>query len=264
MCSIILEILLMQNELFGPVLAIHVVDEQGEEAASARTYRSEETNPRSVPLPDGRYEVVIQAVGMKGDRKRTFEIEIVDGSTVERRVDFSTGELQIGVRRNDALSDATFKVYVAGTDEEMASGRTYTSESSNPAKVRLTSGRYDVRVHLLEVANKPWIELGTIEIEPQGQRAVQHAFESGSLRIGAVRGAERADALVYVIDQESGKTIAQGRTYTGPSSNPKSFELLPGQYRVKSRTVGKDRVEREIEVTVEAGGQLSQDFDFGG
>lgn len=245
-------------------VAIHVVDEQGQDAGGARTYDREKTNPSSIPLSDGRYDVTVRAVGMKGDLERTFEIEIAEGSTVEKTVDFSTGELRIGVKRNGALSDAVYKVYAAGTNEEMASGRTYTSETRNPAKVRLTTGRYDVKVHILEVANKPWIELGTVEVEPRGQHEAHHAFESGSLAIGALRGTERTDALVYVIDAANGKSVAQARTYTGPSSNPKVFELLPGRYLVRSRTVGKNGIEKETEVAIEAAGQVTHDFDFDG
>lgn len=52
--------------------------------AGSRTYASPETNPRSLPLPDGRYDVEIQALGLKGDVERRFEIEIEGGAAVEK------------------------------------------------------------------------------------------------------------------------------------------------------------------------------------
>jgi len=244
-------------------VAVHVTRrEDGTEAGGARTYTRKETNPTSIPLADGAYDVRVRVVGVKGDHERSFTIEIADGNTVEKALDYSTGELSIGVTRNGGLSDAVFKVYVAGTQDEVASGRTYTSEKSNPATVRLVAGSYDVEVGSVEIANKPWASLGTLEIEPGGSKAVSHVFESGTLTVGAVRGSERVDATVHVVDAETGKAVAQARTYKGPPSNPKTFEVLPGRYRVRFKTVGKEPSKREIEVTVGAGAQVSRDIDF--
>ena len=57
---------------------------------------------------------------------------------MEKEVDFSTGELVVGAKRNGELSDATYRVKVAGTGEAAAQGRTYTSAKSNPAVVKIT------------------------------------------------------------------------------------------------------------------------------
>ncbi len=223
----------------------------GEEAGDGRTYASPDTNPRVIPLPDGKFRVIVQAVGIKGDVTREFEIEIADGSRVEKTVDFSTGELSIGVTRNGELSDAVFKVRLPGTGEEVASGRTYTAASSNPAKVRLTSGTYAVEVGSVEISGGPSHDLGEVALEPGGSAAVSHAWESGTLKVGAARGGELVDATLNLVSVATGKPVAQGRTYKSANSNPKAFELLPGTYRVTVSEIRGPR--RVIEVSIGAG-----------
>jgi Ca-activated chloride channel family protein len=245
-------------------VSVTVTRAGGERVAGSRTYASAETNPRSLPLPDGRYEVAIQAVRIKGDVSRRFEVEIAGGSTVEKRVDFSTGEIAVGVTKNGRLSDATFQVHVAGTRDLAASGRTYTSSTYNPAVVRITSGSYEVGIGSVEIANKPVHKFGRVEVTPQGRVDLAHDFKSGTLRVGAVRGGELVDATVGVVDAASGVSVAGGRTYTSPTSNPTSFDLEPGRYKVTLKAVRLEGTPtKEMEVTVEAGGTVEKSADFG-
>ncbi len=141
------------GELMG--VAIHVTPSVGgEEAGRGRTYTSPETNPRVrvFPLPAGVYDVQVAAVGVEGDTRRTLAgIEIVDGETVEHVVDFSVGELAVGVTRNGMVSRAGLRVYIAGTTTEVAAGVTYASSSSNPHVFTMTAGTYDVLVRPGEV-----------------------------------------------------------------------------------------------------------------
>ncbi len=239
--------------------------DDGKEVAGARTYSKEETNPSSIPLPDGKFDVRVRAVGLKGDVERRFEVEIAEGSTVEKVVDFSTGEISIGVTKNAGkLSDATYHVRVAGTSREVARGRTYTSAGSNPATVRITSGTYDVGVTSVEIEGKPSREFSRIEVEPRGRVDLSHEFHSGILRVGAVQGGELIDVTVGVVDAETGKPVCQGRTYADPKTNPRAFEVTPGRYRVSVKAVRLEgRPQRQFEVTVEAGATVEQAADFG-
>ena len=203
----------------------------GNDVTSARTYRSAETNPRALPLADGRYDVTASAVRIRGNPQRSFQVEIQGGATVSREVDFSTGELIIGVTRNGQLSDAVYQVVVPGQTHSVAQGRTYKTASHNPAKVRISAGAYEVKVKSVEIAGGPEAALGPVTVEPKGRAEISHAFASGTLKLGVVRGAELIDATVTVYGG-SGE-VARGRTYKSPTSNPKSFELLPGEYRVE-------------------------------
>lgn len=245
-------------------VAITVTDSAtGEQTAVARTYRTADTNPSSIPLPDGRYRVRVLAVGLRGDIERSFEIEIADGSTVEHSIDYSTGELSLGVRSNGELADAAYTVRVAGTDNEIAAGRTYESASSNPASVRLTAGRYDVDILSVDIADKPRHTFETIEIEPGGGAELTHGFASGTLKVKAMAGDELADVTVQVIETTSGKSVAQGRTYTAANTNPRVFTLSPGHYRVRAKAVRLEgKPQREVEIVVEAAGVHPLELDF--
>ena len=82
----------------------------GEWIIGARTYESETTNPRRIPLEDGSYRGSVTAAGISGASKFEFDFEIVDGGSVERSFDFSSGEIAVLVTRNGELGDATVRV----------------------------------------------------------------------------------------------------------------------------------------------------------
>ncbi len=248
-------------------VAVQVIDRAGgDQIAGGRTYTSPGTNPRLIPLADGSYDVKITAVGMKGDIRREFKgIEIKDGSKVEKVVDFSTGELAIGVTRNGELTDATVRVYVAATGDEVAGGRTYVADRTNPATFRITAGDYDVEIGSIEISSKPKYRFTGITVEPGGRAERSHDFVSGTLKVGAVQGGELVDATIHVISIETGKPVGQGRTYTSERSNPKTFELPPGKCQVTLKAIRLDGgPKRQIEVTVEAGKTVERMIDFGG
>ena len=233
-------------------VAVLVTDARsGDEAGGGRTYASPDTNPRIIPLEDGVYNVVVRVVGVEGNVSRDFRVEIADGGLVEQELDFSTGELSIGVTRNGELSDAVYHVLAPGSGEQVAAGRTYTRAGTNPASVRLISGTYKVEVRSVEISGDVREALGEVTIEPQGAAAVSHDWQTGTLKIGAARGGELIDATLNLAEFGSGKAVGQGRTYTSESSNPKSFVLLPGDYRVTINEIRGER--RTVEVTVRAG-----------
>ncbi|MFQ5571001.1 MAG: VWA domain-containing protein [Rhodothermales bacterium] len=238
----------------------------GEEIPGGRTYASPETNPRVIPLDAGTYDVEVRAVGFKGNIRQRFEgIEVAKGDTVHQVVDFSTGELAVGVTHNGELSDATVRVLVAGTTEQIAGNRTYTSSSSNPAVFRLTAGTYDVEVGSVEIAGAERRRFEGVVVEAGGRVERAHEFKSGTLRLGAVNGSELVDATVYVYNMDTGKAVDQGRTYTSPNSNPRVFVVPPGRYRIEVKGIRLEgRPERAIEVTLEAGQTVEQTVDFGG
>jgi Ca-activated chloride channel family protein len=230
----------------------------GKDVTGARTYRSAETNPRELPLADGSYKVAVQAIRIKGAPARAFDIEIRDGATVKKDVDFSTGDLAIGVTRNGTLSDAVYQVYVPGEKSPVAQGRTYKSASSNPAQVRISAGDYEVKVSSVEIAGRPAASLGKVTVEPKGRAQLSHEFKSGTLKIGVVRGAELVDAVVAI--HGPGGEVASGRTYKSPSSNPKSFVLEPGDYRVEIAEIRG--VKRQLSVAVGAAETVERTLDL--
>ncbi len=236
-----------------------------EEVASGRTYTSPDTNPRLLPLPEGSYDVAVAAVRIAGASRRFEGVAVDTGETAEKVVDFSSGELAIGVTRNGELSDATVSVFAAGTRETVASGRTYRAASSDPRVFRLAAGHYDVEVASVEIAGKPGQLFTGVEVPPRGRAERSQAFASGQLSIGAVRGRELVDATVAVRPAGGGPAVDSGRTYTRAESNPKRFVLSPGSYVVEVKgvqKVGGAQPERQIEVVIEAGGMVERTIDF--
>lgn len=239
--------------------------EGGNEVARGRTYSKLETNPRIVSLPAGKYNVEMRAIRIKGNVKQILkEIEIANDETIEKVVDFSTGELAINVTRNGALSDATIKVFVAGTSERITGGRTYRREKTNPAVYRLTPGSYDVVLESVEISGSLETRFDGVVVESSKRVERAHEFVSGTLKISTVQGSELVDAVVQVREIGNGQQVAQSRTYTKSSSNPRTFELAPGKYRVHIGTVKLEgKPKKEIEVAVIAGQVVEESVDFG-
>jgi Ca-activated chloride channel family protein len=237
----------------------------GDDVASGRTYTGEATNPRVLPLPDGRYRVEVRPVRVAGAPVHAFDVEIADGSRHEEAVDFSTGELRVGVNRNGAPSDASVEVFPAGGPTRVASGRTYTGATSNPRAFRLPAGTYDVEVEALEIEGGPRHRWEGVAVAGGTPAELSWDFASGTLRVGATRGGQPVDALVSVAPAAGGEAVAGGRTYTAGTSNPKTFVVPPGSYAVTVRPVKADRAdERVLRMTVAAGGTAEETVDFGG
>ncbi|MEO1084439.1 MAG: hypothetical protein AAFY88_09365, partial [Acidobacteriota bacterium] len=235
-------------------------DGDGATVATARTYREAATNPTSIPLPDGDYSVRVEALGIKGGHIQRFPVSIKDGGTVEKEVDFSTGELKIAITHNDGAADVSYRVYDADDEREhVATGR----ERSGQGGKRLTAGRYDVTVKAVGIGGRPTHTFAGVEVAPGGEVTLEHHFESGVLRVGATNGAEPVDATVSVRSLELGKEIAKGRTYTGEDTNPKSFMVPPGRYRVSAKGIQLDgKPRRQVEVTVTARETAAVTIDF--
>ncbi len=233
----------------------------GADVSFSRTYRSPATNPRTVPLEDGTYDVRVRALELRGNTEQAFQLTITDGGIVQREVDFSSGEIAIEVLRNGELSDATVNVYSAGTTDRVAGGRSYTREASNPAVYRLTPGVYDIAVGSVEISGRPSERIESIVVQPGERTAQRVSWDSGVLRIGARDGADLVDAVVNVRDA-SGQEVARGRTYTSDSSNPNDWVLLPGIFTATVREVGGERRERRFEITLGVGDTAERIIDF--
>jgi hypothetical protein len=226
---------------------------------SARTYSSADTNPRTIPLADGRYRVRAAAVGIDGAPEHRFEIEIAGGGRVERQIDFSTGGLSIGATRNGVLSDVFYQVFAAGDrSRPVAGGRTYRSGTSNPARVTIPVGEYEVVLKALELGGGPSHEAGRVAVRAGEHAEVGHDFASGDLLVGALRGSALVDATVAV--RAGGRSVEAGRTYTRSSSNPKRFTLVPGEYEVEVTEIRGEK--RRLTVSVAPGGEHTHIVDF--
>jgi hypothetical protein len=188
----------------------------------------------------------------------------VEGQTVEKLVDFSTGELAIRVTRNAELADAVIRIFSPGTSKQIDAGRTYKSGKSNPQVFRLTAGRYDVEIGSVEIAGKPSHRFEDVEVKPGGRAERAHDFPSGTLVLKASRSGALVDAVVRVRSAETGKAVTQRRSYESPKSNPVTFLLSPGRYEVEASAVRLEgRPSRRLDVTLAPGETLERTLEFG-
>ncbi|MEM7483240.1 MAG: VWA domain-containing protein [Acidobacteriota bacterium] len=239
-------------------VSVRVRDADGEVVATARTYTQTETNPSRIPLPAGTLEVTVRALALDGSSSRTLEpVVIVSGETVERSVDFSSGELTVGVTRNGELSDATVRVRHSASGNQQTVGRTYGRPDSNPRSFRVPPGLYDVELKSVEIAGRPEVVFEGVEVAAGGSVRRDHEFATGVLRLSATLGGQPVDATVRVFNQHGGQAISTARTY----DSVKDFTLLAGSYRVDLRNL-ESKKERSVEVTVETGKVTEREVIF--
>jgi len=244
---------------------VHVNDVAADTAvAFRRTYTGEATNPRYIGVRPGTYDIIVKAIALKGGVSTSFEsVTVAAGDTVFKSVDFSPGILLLGITRNGALSDATVRIYRAGTKQRVAGGRTYRSETSNPKSISLTSGLYDVEVGSVEISSSPKHRWENISIAPDSTTVLRYEFQSAVIQIGVIMGSELVDAVVHLRDRASHEEIARGRTYVKETSNPKSFTLPPGDYTVHIKAVKLEgKPEREFDISVAAADSVRRMIDM--
>ena len=114
----------------------------------------------------------------------------------------------------------------------------------------------------MEIKSRPWVELGEVTVEPGGSGAVSHDFSSGTLEVGTARAGELVDSTLEIFNLATGEAAVRGRTYTSANTNPNSFILEPGEYRVTVREIRGER--REFTVTVVKGETVERIVDPAG
>ena len=208
-----------------------VSPEDGSEISMGRTYTDPSTNPRLFTLEEGNYDVLVLGIGFKGDVRQRFEnVSVTSGDTTSLVADFSTGELSVKVLRNGELSDAVININAAESGEFIVGSRSYTSETNNPKVFSLTAGTYTLTTSSVEIENETKQTIENIVVAPNQRVDHEVSYESGILKVGATYQGELTDVTVRITNEEG--AVAQGRTYTSATSNPKTFMLLPGTYTV--------------------------------
>ncbi len=231
----------------------------GEWIAGGRTYVSEETNPRRIPLEDGTYRAEVKPVGISGSSGFEFDFEIAEGGAVERAFDFSSGEIAVLVTRNGALSDATVRVRANDNGRQVAAGRTYVAATSNPRILTVPAGTYDIEVKSVELKGSAPHRFENVAVAGNGRTELRHDYASGTLSVTALRAGALIDATVQIYDANA-RSVVGRRTYANESRNPVSFELMPGEYVVKVNEVRGGRTETRAIVSAKETTALDVDL----
>ncbi len=188
-------------------------------------------------------------------------------AALEQAVEAPPGEagtLSVGAVRNGERQDAMVWVYEPGTRDDVAAGRTYTGEATNPRLLYVPPGTYDVVVVPLGVDDNTPIRFDDLVVSDTGITERTAEFSTGVLAVGAMRNGERSDAMVKVYAAGTDTEVAVTRTYTGGASNPYPFTLPPGTYDVQVSSIEIRKAPPVVieAVVVEPGGRVDHVADF--
>jgi hypothetical protein len=89
----------------------------------------------------------------------------------------------------------------------------------------------------IEISGAEPVVFAKKKLGPGERITLSQEFISGELSVGAKKDGTLIDATVQVVNTKTGVNVAGGRTYTSDKSNPKSFTLEPGTYKVTVRPV---------------------------
>lgn len=129
------------GEGWDALVRVYPAGGQGRTVAQTRTYGREQ----ELELDPGTYDLHWEAMQIKGPGSKSVSagVTVAGGMTDSLQHDFPAGRLHIGARAGDDLVDAVVKI-LSEDGDSVASGRTYTRDSSNPKTFILSPGRYHV------------------------------------------------------------------------------------------------------------------------
>ena len=166
--QVTVEVLVTRNGELSDAVVKVIDPATGKPVAQGRTYRSASSNPAVFKVIHGNYRVEIKGIEIEGAPIHVFEKQqLASGAARSVKHDFTSGELKIGARQGSTLVDATVNVYDPATNKNIAGGRTYTNEKSNPRAFTLEPGTYKVVVKAVrpkELGQKTF----TVEVKAKG------------------------------------------------------------------------------------------------
>ena len=119
----------------------------GKAAARGRTYGKTDT----YEVNPGIYDVEVKALAIKGkDIVHSMDsVQVMGSDTLNLEHNFKSGKARIGASSASGLVDAVVKINDVESKKNVASSRTYTSETSNPKEFILNPGTYQVTLSAL-------------------------------------------------------------------------------------------------------------------
>lgn len=166
---------------------------------------------------------------------------------------------------SEGLVDALVTVTSGG--EDVAAGRTYSHDETNPRVFGLAAGTYDVQVTAVRIPGAAPARFKGIELKDGDEVERVADFSSGEISVKVARNGELSDAAVTVRRAGTTEQVTAGRTYTSGSSNPKILSVTAGTYDVEVGSIeisGKPtHVWQSIQVRGGETSELSFDFPSG-
>ena len=224
---------------------------------ASRTYR----DTSFLFLPPGKYDIEVRPLeGSDVDPILLTGLQSYGDSVAHHTVSFDGGKIIVSTLNNGEGWDATVNIYSKSDGKSAARGRTY----GRPDVYEVNPGMYEVKVQALVMKGLETAKLiENVEVKGNDTIFVEYNFKSGIAMIGANSSGSLVDAVVNIYEVESKKNVANGRTYTKSTNNPKKFLLNPGTYEVKLITLGEHKGKKEtITITVEEGKTIEKILKF--
>ncbi|WP_411896181.1 vWA domain-containing protein [Winogradskyella sp. A2] len=162
---------------------------------------------------DGKYYDASDASGL-GD--------VLAEATTET-VDDPAGNFSIYATKNGEPIDAWINATKVTTNEVIDGSRTY----RDSGWVYLPPGKYNIAIRPLEGTDIPGTSI-TVEMKVGDVKHENISFDGGTLEVTATNNDEGWDTMVKMKDMNTGKVVAQTRTY----GRLQQMEVPPGNYTV--------------------------------
>lgn len=147
------------------------------------------------------------------------------------------GYLSVETTLEGELLDCIVKVFKKGETKEMTAARTYTAATTNPRVLLLPAGEYELSVEAVRIDGRPVQTLTELKIAGPDTLFKTVDFAQGTFEILVTRNGELSDATINIYQPGTKKQVAGGRSYGSASSNPKTFNILPGEYDIEIGSV---------------------------
>ncbi len=174
-------------------------------------------------------------------------------------VDKPEGNFSIYATKNGEPVDAWIVAKKTGTNEAIDGSRTY----RDSGWVYLPPGKYDITINPLEGTDIPGTSI-TVEMKEGDIKHENISFDGGTLAVTTTNNDEGWDTLVKMLDINSGKVVAQTRTY----GEPKTMEVPAGYYKITFQALAMKGIDtyfeiNNIEITSNSTTPITHNFETG-
>lgn len=226
---------------------------------------SPDNNPQHIALDPGTYDLRVTATELDGDRSKTLsEVTIPDGGEIERTVDFSDGNLSVGITANGELQKGWVGVFAADDeDKRIAQRYPKANAEDNPRTFRLPPGEYAIKVSAEGIAAPlQWVRGIQVAAGETVSRSVDFSSGTLSVRLTANGELQKGWVGVFAADDDDNR-VAQRYPKANAENNPRFFRLPPGDYAIKTSAEGIAAPVQWIRgITVTAGETTERSVDF--
>ena len=128
----------------------------GERITTLRTQKKADSNPKSIELTPGVYDITVTAINMNDKPSKEFKaLELSSGDEIEEIVQFPSGIVKISASASGREIAAKVSIQNPATGEELVYGYTGNKPGKNQIEFEITPGNYNVLVTANKLEGKP-------------------------------------------------------------------------------------------------------------